>query len=94
MLDMDIKETAQGVILTLKVKPSSGEFGFAGGVLKLKSPPEGGKANMEIVKGLKKLFGLEVSLLSGFKSREKLILIQGAKAPEIRSILNADKGCD
>jgi len=37
----------------------------------LKSPPEGNKANLELVKEFEKLFGRPVSIVSGAKSKNK-----------------------
>lgn len=85
---MELKETLEGTVLKIKVKPDSGSFGFSGDILELKSRPEGGKANMEILKGLKKLFGKEVLILSGFKSREKVILVKGAGIEDVRKVLH------
>ena len=43
------------------------------------SPPDKDKANKELMKELKKFFGKEVSIVSGHKSREKIILVKGKK---------------
>ncbi len=51
-----------------------------------KSNPEKGKANKEILKELKKIFGFEVTLISGFKSKEKIIEISIQKE-DLKNIL-------
>lgn len=43
--------------------------------VKLKSHPEEGKANLELIKILQKYFGKEVRIKSGFRSRNKLVEI-------------------
>ncbi len=47
------------------------------------SPPKEGKANLEIVKGLKRIFRKDVEIVKGFKGREKVILVKGAELWEI-----------
>ena len=74
-----VKDT---MLLKLKVKPSSSkqkvvmEKDDNGPYLKvwLKSPPEKGKANKELLGLLKRIFG-EFEFVSGATSREKLIKI-------------------
>jgi len=65
------------MIIRIKVKPNSSEQSVEkveeGYVVKLKSAPEGGKANMELVKLLKKYFNLEVKIKSGFTSKHKIV---------------------
>ena len=72
------------VILEIKVTPSSGrqaiEYDGTSEVIKcrLKSPPEGGKANEELRKFLGKLTGVggaAISIIRGETSRKKLIKI-------------------
>jgi uncharacterized protein (TIGR00251 family) len=43
--------------------------------VELKNNPENQKANIELIKNLKKLFNCEVKLVSGFKSNEKVVEI-------------------
>ncbi|MBU3906971.1 MAG: DUF167 domain-containing protein [Nanoarchaeota archaeon] len=63
----------------VKVKPSSGKQEIIkeeeGYIIKLKSVPKDGKANIELIKLLKKHFGKEVIITSGFTSRKKIIEI-------------------
>jgi len=44
--------------------------------VRLKSKPEEGKANLELVKLLKKYFGREVKIKSGFSSRNKIVEVE------------------
>jgi uncharacterized protein (TIGR00251 family) len=83
-----IKPVSGGVILELKVKPGSHHFFLhSDGLIEVKSAPENNKANMEIVKELKRLFGKEVSLVSGFKSRRKVVLVKGACPAGLENII-------
>lgn len=71
------------LVVEVKVTPSSGRQAWVlepSGQIKcfLKSPPEDGKANKELVTSLAKLLGLSasaVSILSGLQSRKKIIRI-------------------
>ena len=65
--------------IKVKVKPHSGEQGVVKEgeeyVVKLKSLPEDNKANVELLKVLKKYFKKEVKIKSGFTSRNKIVEI-------------------
>jgi uncharacterized protein len=71
------------LILSIKVTPSSGRSSFsidAQGELKafLKSPPEGGKANKELIKLFAQSLGCTqdlISIVSGATSRAKKVKI-------------------
>lgn len=49
--------------------------------------PDKGKANKEIIKELKKFFRTDIELVSGLKSKEKVIRINLAKQ-EVLNLLN------
>ena len=73
--------------IRVKVKTNSGrqsvekipedifsEEGFEGlYFVKLKSTPEGNKANIELLKVLSRHFGCEVKIKSGFTSKKKIV---------------------
>jgi len=87
-----MEKTSEGVVLKIKVRPSSREFRFEQRpdgelILEIKSAPERGEANTEILKRLKEIFRRDVSLLRGHKSRNKLVLIRGADIREIKDKL-------
>jgi len=42
----------------------------------VKAPPEKGKANREIIRFFSKLTKKQVSIVTGFKSREKLLVLE------------------
>ncbi|MHA1904969.1 MAG: DUF167 domain-containing protein [Candidatus Thorarchaeota archaeon] len=85
MVSEAVWETGKGVFLRVIVKPMSKEREFLTVnvndiVANLKNPARDGKANTELVKRLSKHLGLSssnVTLVSGYKSREKTVLIQG-----------------
>jgi len=87
-----IEETSEGVLLGLRVKPSSSHFRFSTNpkgelVMELKSPAEKDEANAELIKRLKAIFRHDVSLLRGRRSRNKVVLIRGASAVEVKDKL-------
>ena len=67
------------MIINVKVKPHSGKQEIIknsnGYVVYLKSAPEDGKANMELVKLLKKHFKKEIKIKSGKTSKNKIVEI-------------------
>ena len=52
-------------------------------VVKLKSPPEGGKANSELEKLLSELFETKVIVVSGHRSRRKVVEIHNLSRDEV-----------
>ena len=63
--------------LKIKVKPNSGKQEVIKKdnfyLIKLKSPPENNKANIELIKLLKKYFKQDIKIKSGFTSRMKIV---------------------
>lgn len=63
--------------IKIKVKPNSGKSEVIekeeNYIVHLKSPPENNKANIELLKLLKKYFKKEVKIKSGFTSKIKII---------------------
>lgn len=90
-----IRQTDDGVVIEVRVRPNSKRFALIEKdgklVLEVTSPPQEGKANLEIVKGLKRLFGKDVEILRGLRGREKLVLIRGARREEICFLLESNK---
>jgi uncharacterized protein (TIGR00251 family) len=85
-----MKETRDGLIIEVMVKPNSKRFALTRKdgqlILEVTSPPREGKANMEIIKGLKRLFGKDVEIVRGLKSKDKVILVRGANADEVERL--------
>ena len=70
--------------IQVKVKPNSKteELSQKGDsfIVKVKEPPKEGKANQAVIKLLAEHFGVpqsQVRILSGFRSREKIIAVVG-----------------
>jgi len=93
---MNIKQTENGPIIQIHVKPKSKSF-----TVKLENnkifvyctePPTKGKANKEIEKKLSKLLKTKVTIVSGLKSQRKQILIQGLNPEKVKQILSNYKG--
>ncbi len=86
-----IKQTENGVLIGVRIKPNSKRFALSRKddqlILEITSPPKEGRANTEIVKGLKRIFGRDVEIVKGFKGREKVILVRNARDAEINKIL-------
>ncbi len=77
-------------LLKLKISTGKSRFCFKknGEVLlvEVKSNPEKGRANNEILKEFRKIFKKEVRLISGFKSREKIIEINASRKEVLEKI--------
>ena len=89
---MEIQETDQGIIVSVKAKPGSGRFRLSRSgediVLELTSPPREGKANQEIMKELPGLLRCEVQILRGSQSKKKLLLLKGINKEEFEAVLD------
>jgi uncharacterized protein (TIGR00251 family) len=90
---MEAQETPEGLILSVRVKPGSGRFSLTergdDAVLELASPPREGQANQELVRELSRLLRCEVRILSGLRSRRKLILLRGITEKDLELALEA-----
>jgi uncharacterized protein len=88
---MSIKDTPDGVILTIFVKPNSPKFRIEIDgdeiVVHATEEPEKGKVNKEILKELTKIFHAKVELVSGATSRQKQLAVFGVKKLDIEQHL-------
>ena len=88
----NIRETEDGAIIELSVKPNSNRFEITvddGEILVLcTEQPVKGKVNKELTKEFSKFFHAKVELVSGFFSKRKRILIKGFSKSEIEQILS------
>ncbi|HVP27336.1 MAG TPA: DUF167 family protein [Candidatus Bathyarchaeia archaeon] len=88
---MKIAETKEGSILEVFVKPKSREFRIVveGSEVEVycKEEPVKGKVNKELVKGFSRLFHKELSLISGFTSKQKRLLIKNTEKSEVERVL-------
>ena len=88
--------TRDGVLLCVKAHPGASPAGVAGVrggevLVKLKSPPDRGKANAELSSVLADFFGLkkaDVELVSGGASRKKRILLRGASIENVERLIS------
>jgi uncharacterized protein (TIGR00251 family) len=88
---VSIKETKDGVILSVFVKPNSSKFRIELDgeeiVVYSTEEPVKGKVNKEILKELTKLFKAQVELASGSASKEKQLFIRGMTKEQVQKIL-------
>jgi uncharacterized protein (TIGR00251 family) len=84
-------ETKDGLILEVYVKPRSKTFKVIVDkdeiVVFCQEEPVKGKVNREITRELSKLFCKKVEIISGFSSRQKKLLVKGAKKGDAERIL-------
>ena len=89
-----MKQTDQGVILDVHIKPNSKEFRliiqYDELVVLCREAPIRGKVNSELLKQFSRLFGRKVVLVSGFTSKEKKILVRNIETDEANRILNSN----
>jgi uncharacterized protein (TIGR00251 family) len=76
-----MKETNEGLVFGARIKTGSKRFALyeKSGLIMIDvtSPPKENRANMEIIRELKRVFSQDVRILRGLSSREKLILVSG-----------------
>ncbi|MFP3908689.1 MAG: DUF167 domain-containing protein [Archaeoglobaceae archaeon] len=89
MLHKAVKVRDKGITIDVDVTPGAkkNELGFdqwrSVVTVKVKSPPRKGKANNEIVKRFKELFGREVEIIAGQTSTRKVILVHHSSEDEV-----------
>ncbi|MGQ9565395.1 MAG: DUF167 domain-containing protein [Candidatus Bathyarchaeales archaeon] len=86
---MNLTQIPKGTIIKIVVKPKSKKFEIKPDeetlIVFCQNAPEKGKVNKELIKDLSKLLKHQVKIVSGFSSREKIILVRDAKAEEIEA---------
>jgi len=91
---MSIKETENGVLITIFVKPNSSKFAIEFAeediVVYATAEPKKGMVNREILKELAKLFHANVELVSGATSRQKQLII-GVNRETIEQVLKKNR---
>jgi uncharacterized protein len=95
--ELQVNETAAGLVMRLHVLPRAKRCEIAGthnGALKVKvtAPPVDDAANRAIIEFLSKEFGLSKSslqILTGFKSRDKIIQIKGLCLPDFLALISS-----
>jgi hypothetical protein len=88
---MKTTETKEGTIIEIYVKPNSKKFEvyLENGeiVVRCTEEPVKGKVNKELIKELTKIFHSQIELVSGATSRQKKLLVKGAKVSIIEEAL-------
>jgi uncharacterized protein len=88
---MSIKETKDGVLLSIFVKPNSSRFKVELDgeeiVVHATEEPEKGKVNKEILKELTRLFHAKVEIVSGVTSREKQLFVADLTKAQLQDLL-------
>ena len=90
-----VRASKEGAVVSVTASPGSSKPGVGeirGGALhvRLKSAPEKGRANAELVELLAKTFGVrkaDVEITAGTSSKKKRALVRGADAAEIEKII-------
>ena len=92
---MKIKETKEGVILGVLVKPKSKtskiEITDSGVQCFCKKPPNKGRANKELIKLFSNLFRVETKIISGITNNKKKIFLKGLNKASFEKIINSIK---
>jgi uncharacterized protein (TIGR00251 family) len=77
-----IKEIEDGILVDIEVSPNASQFEISGYntwreriEIRIKSLPQKGKANKEIIKEFSKLTRNQVEIISGLKSHQKTLKI-------------------
>jgi uncharacterized protein (TIGR00251 family) len=91
-VSMKLRETARGTLIEIYVKPQSKHFKIQIEEDELlvfcRESPVKGRVNRELTKELSRLFKRRVQILSGFRSRQKTLLIENATTQEVSEILS------
>jgi uncharacterized protein (TIGR00251 family) len=94
---MNVKDTKDGAILEIFVKPKSPKFEvlLEGDevVVRCTEEPVKGKVNKELLKALSRRFHTNVELVSGATSRQKRLLLKGIEKSEAERILRNESAC-
>lgn len=89
-------QTSEGTLIKAVVKPKSKSFKVIPEEENLlvlcRNVPERGKVNKELIKELSRLLKREVILISGFTSKEKVILVKDIKPEELGRLLSDSSG--
>ncbi len=92
---MKLRETRQGTVSNIYVKPNSKQFKIQFQEEELiaycREAPTKGKVNKELIKELSRLFKRRVQIISGFASRQKKILIDDITIKEVKDFFRNNK---
>lgn len=94
---MNIKDTKDGAIIEVFVKPKSAKFEVLFKedevVVRCTEEPVKGKVNKELLKAFAKFFHTNVELVSGATSRQKRLLLKGIESGEVKRLLRKESAC-
>lgn len=89
-----VTETSDGIMVDIEVSPKSKKFEIIGYnewrekiEIRIKSVPQKGKANKEIVNEFSRLTGSQVEIISGLKSYHKTLRVYNLSKSEFLRIL-------
>ena len=92
---MSTKETKDGSLITIFVKPNQPKFKITIDgdevVVCSAEAPEKGKVNMEILKEFTRLFHTQVELVGGAASRQKQLLVKGLSKCQVEQLLKSQR---
>ena len=84
---MSLKETKNGVIIEVFVKPNQPKFNIKLDadeiIVSCTEEPVKGRVNKELIKELSKFFHAEVEMVSGFTSKQKLFLLRNMSKSDL-----------
>jgi len=90
-MEVAMLKVSDGVVVTVFVKPNSGQFGLrvegSEIVVLCRESPVKGRVNRELVKELSRVFKKRVEIIAGFTSRQKKVLVREISLEEANSIL-------
>jgi hypothetical protein len=94
-VDQIVKDHADGATIAVRVAPRASRTELAGRhgdalKIRLAAPPVDGAANAELIRLVARLVGVarsDVSIIRGGQSRDKLVLVAGVDAWQLRSVL-------
>lgn len=91
-----IREISGNIYLNIEVSPNSKEFAiYAYNTwrnrfqIRIKSPPQKGKANKEIIKEFSNIFKKDIEIDKGDKSSQKTLIIYNISKEEVIDYLNS-----
>ena len=89
---MNLKETKNGTIIEVFVKPNQPKFNVKLDgdeiIVSCIEEPVKGKVNKELIKELSKLFHAEVEMVSGLTSKQKRLLIRNMSKSDVEPFLH------
>jgi uncharacterized protein (TIGR00251 family) len=92
---MNVKETKNGAIIEVFVKPNQPKFKVKLDgdeiIVSCTEEPVKGKVNKELIKELSKFFHAEIEMVSGFTSKQKRLLIKNIRKTETEKLLRTEK---